>query len=167
MRQCIFTTFSCAPGSKAFDWVLEELRHAQLSSIFPMLLGLLNLRTTIFYLRIFWSIKQLLQQLKGSEKNTLHQCQQLERVMVQTQTYVSAATFHSSCSHALTLNADCLWWWMSHRLRVCMLSCKLLSSNSFHSSAFCCADSLQKPIHIMYWELVNCAKVSQSQGQRV
>lgn len=102
------------------------------------------------FLRIFWSIEQLLQKLKGSEKNTLHQCQQLERVRVQTQAYVSAATFHSSCSHVPTVNAECLWWWMSHRLRVCMLYCESLSSDSCHSSAFCCADSPQKPIHIMY-----------------
>lgn len=41
----------------------------------------------------------------------------------------------SSRSHTLTMSAECLRWWMSHRLRVCTLCCELLSSDSFRSSA--------------------------------
>lgn len=46
-----------------------------------------------------------------------------------------ASPFRSSRSHTLTMSAECLRWWMSHRLRVCTLCCELLSSESFRSSA--------------------------------
>lgn len=46
-----------------------------------------------------------------------------------------SSPLRSSRSHTLTMSAECLRWWMSHRLSVCTLCWELLSSDSFRSSA--------------------------------